>query len=255
MSSDTTKLSAAEMDDTRLAQVVITNTVEQVAHLIDAGFDARQVTSQGLSLLHLTVLALDHPEMVSLLLGHGVGIERRNKGGGTPLTTAIQSNHAASVRTLLVHGADPDAPGNSDRLPLHFALEHDSLAPVLRALLQAGASLERFKSVSGFPALHHCVERGNHAALMVLLEFGQDPRARNAKTGENALAYAERLHLQYKGPYSPGGHNPPCGSKGTRQIVTSLQAWMDCQAANDAIEEATAGQQNKASHAPRSVRP
>lgn len=220
---------------TAMTLAIRSKDVSQAAGLIDAGFPADHVNINGESLLHFAASTADMPEMARMLIGRGADVECRSDKGRTPLTTAAEFERVGLAAVLLEEGAHPDAPGESGWLPLRFAMEHGGLAPVLRVLLEGGASLVQLRKSMQIPALHYCVDRRNHEGLTMLLEFGEEPRTPHARTHENALVYAERMHLQHKTPNSLGVRNP--SYKITQKIITTLKAWMDCQNAKEAIED------------------
>ncbi|KAA0235828.1 MAG: hypothetical protein EDR02_03615 [Actinobacteria bacterium] len=80
------------------------------------------------------------------------------------------------VEDLLAAGADPDVKGSTEdmpeaRYPIDVAAEHCG-APVIKALLDAGASTEL---PAEHPPLLTAVEAGNVVAVEVLVEAGADP--------------------------------------------------------------------------------
>ncbi len=76
---------------------------------------------------------------VSALLAQGESVEKKNMGGFTPLMYAVE--HADMVRLLLEKGANPDYKTRDGVAALHLAVEAGSVEGV-RALLEGGANPE-----------------------------------------------------------------------------------------------------------------
>ena len=112
----------------------------------------------------LLVLAVQHPELVQLLLDSGASVDRPNSFGKTPLMYAAQFGDAETLRILLAAGADPKAKTiavrgctvlvkQGSRTALHYAAENAGLA-VMKSLIQAGADVNaRDNERSGNPDL------------------------------------------------------------------------------------------------------
>lgn len=73
---------------------------------------------KGYTLVHEAVEA-DQPDVVQMLLLHGVPPNERGKGGVTPLHLACSKSHVGCVKALLENGAD---------LTLRDDIGHDALA-------------------------------------------------------------------------------------------------------------------------------
>jgi uncharacterized protein YecT (DUF1311 family) len=87
----------------------------------------------------LTEVALKGPpEMVSLLLDHGVDINARNPVGDTALMAVVASGQRDRVQLLLDHGADVNTQGKIGRTALHVAVEAGD-TDMVRLLLDHGA--------------------------------------------------------------------------------------------------------------------
>lgn len=103
-------------------------------------------------------------------------------------------NGADTVRTLVAHGADPNAQfvGPHRERPLHWAASSDDV-PVLDALLDFGADIEADGSViDGGSALADAVAFGQWNAARRLVERG----ARTTLWQAAALGLVDRLGLQ-----------------------------------------------------------
>ena len=98
--------------------------------------------------LHLAVYQ-GHNAIVKLLLSHKADVNSRNKIEATPLITASQEGHLASVVALLQAGADPLLPTTIDGgLPLHTAAMNNHPEVVRILIGQGGCSLDLVSALS-----------------------------------------------------------------------------------------------------------
>ncbi|KAK4579841.1 hypothetical protein LTR86_000042 [Recurvomyces mirabilis] len=122
-------------------------------------------------------------EVVGILLKHGADPNAKKDGMFTPLCTAIRDNHEALVDTLLKAGADPNE--MASEYPAFKCVTHHR-AHLLGKVLDAGADANNPKGI-----VEMAVARKNADALLILLERGVDPNARNP-AGHTALTTALR---------------------------------------------------------------
>ena len=125
-----------------------------------------------------------HPDTVELLVGRGADPTAGNIFGNTPLHMAARTGNLGTMRVLLEFGADPNwskydriavLSGEGER-PLHAAVGHP-LAMAL--LLRHGANPNGRVPMTGKTALHLAAEECDAASLVLLLERGAEPNARN----------------------------------------------------------------------------
>lgn len=112
----------------------------------------RQVTDVPKSPLSTAVYRGDIAEC-ERLLASGADANERDRGGLTLLMRAIMADHAGLpvVALLLRHGADVNATDTKQHwTALHFA-SRDRQAPIVAALLEAGASVEVADSFGNTP--------------------------------------------------------------------------------------------------------
>ena len=82
--------------------------------------------------------ARGHQSLLELLLSHKADVNSRNRLGFTPLHTASQGGHLASVLALLQAGADPLLPAVDFALPIHTAAALNHIE-VVRILIEQGS--------------------------------------------------------------------------------------------------------------------
>ena len=73
---------------------------------------------------------------MALLLSKGADVQRCLRGGGTCLHVAVRREHAAAAKTLLAHGADPDAADVDGETSLELA-ERLALPDMVACLVHA----------------------------------------------------------------------------------------------------------------------
>ena len=105
------------------------------------------------------------------------------------LPDAAEESDKASVRTLLLTGADVNAAQVDGTTALHWAAYHDD-AEMIGLLVRAGANVNAANRY-GASALAEACTNGNAAIVKLLLESGADANTR-MKAGETALMLAAR---------------------------------------------------------------
>jgi ankyrin repeat protein len=105
------------------------------------------------------------------------------------LLIAAEAGRAEVVGSLLLRGADPDAPDEIARSPAMLAARNGHIG-ALRALLRGGADIDlRRGGTDAWPALMYAIHGGQRAAALALLGWGADPNA-SGRSGYNALMMA-----------------------------------------------------------------
>ena len=113
---------------------------QEVATLVDDGFDPNAKTSSGWTVLHLAAFANESSAIVELLLDKGADVHARFGDGRTPLHCAAFGNPNPLVATTLLRaGSEPDGKTMTGWTPLHAAAYSNANPEVLAALLSGGA--------------------------------------------------------------------------------------------------------------------
>jgi len=106
-----------------------------------------------------------------------------------PVADAAMQRDLQTVRDLLRHGADVNAPQNDGMTALHWAALEDD-AELAGMLVYAGAWLDVGTRLGGYTPLHLAARSGSRAALQALLAAGADPGVRTTSGGAQALHFA-----------------------------------------------------------------
>jgi len=168
---------------------------EEVASLLDAGFDICYQTGFGETVLSQAVV-YGQAAIVTMLLARGADIEESLRKGGTPLLLAAGRGHVDVVRLLLAKGADPDRRddfGNSPLLDAARNLSTEALntrnperwrydqnrrptgyAAVVECLILAGADVTWRPRKNSYPP-YHFIRQAGIALLTGLLEGRAPP--------------------------------------------------------------------------------
>jgi len=147
--------------------------------LLDRGADPNGAGPDGEGPLHKAVQA-DNVAMIGLLLARGATPDawRRAEwmGGSTPLMQAAWLDRADAVRALVAGGADPNAPGQDGRRPLHEAVRDGNLAMV-DLLVSLGADLDARDDAGRTPLAARVAlpQRTDPALVAALLDRAADP--------------------------------------------------------------------------------
>ena len=138
-----------------------------------------------------------HAAIVRLLLDHGADPSIPSAEQRTALHVASFGGSLATVEALLDHGgsrwaslvtdAAPESRDVYAKTPLHYAAEcRADAAPIIKAMVAAGASLTaRNRDDQGTP-LHVAAIRGNAEAVRALLEADHDRSVLNAPQGDGS---------------------------------------------------------------------
>ncbi len=102
--------------------------------------------------------------------------DQADEAGNTRLGVACDLGDEELALAYLAAGANPELPmGEARQTPLHIAAFHGVL-PVIRRLLELGATIARADSAGGVP-LYYAAFGGQAEACRLLLDHGADPAA------------------------------------------------------------------------------
>jgi ankyrin repeat protein len=118
------------------------------------------------------VLATDY-ERLTLLLGKGADINKKDLQGYTPLTSAIRLGSIDATRYLLDHGAKVEAPDHDGWPPIFHAVMRNDV-PTIQLLVKKGASVEA-RTPDGYTPLSVAVEEKKFDAAKALVDAGAKP--------------------------------------------------------------------------------
>src|SRR5438067_757651 len=117
--------------------------------------------------------------LISAVNGHSVGSE---------LADAAMNRDMSSVRSLLQHKADVNAPQADGATALHWAAQLDDLA-MADLLIQAGANVKAKNRFDVTPLAIACLN-GSAAMIEKLIKAGADANATLSALGEAAVTSA-----------------------------------------------------------------
>jgi ankyrin repeat protein len=143
------------------------------------------VGRQGFALAVATLFAISMPAQIVNVVAQSAPADRR-------LADAVRVRDAASIRTLLAEGVDPNAPGADGTPALHWAVRVDDLQTAA-TLLRAGAD-PKVANRYGVTPLFLACSNANVEMMRLLLDAGADPNSTD-RTGETALMVAARVGL------------------------------------------------------------
>ncbi len=103
------------------------------------------------------------------------------------------------VKSLLAHGADPNAVDEKGKTVLMYAAANDHSAAVIPALVEAGADVNA-RAPRGASALSHAIESYSEDAVHTLLDAGAqvDPDALLVLTGSSTVASRLKQRSSYR---------------------------------------------------------
>ncbi len=181
---------AADTGATALSAAVSMRHPQIVEMLLAQGADVDRPLPGGITPLILAA-ALGLPEMVSRLLAHGANLHRRDDRGLGALHCAATYAFQAQDRkralalfdTLLLSGAEPDAPSHNGQTPLLLLLgagfepgvacEEDVVLDAMEYLLNENVSLEA-RDERGFTPMHLAALHGMVRVVQRLFAAGAE---------------------------------------------------------------------------------
>ena len=158
---------------TPLMNAAVVGSADAMARLIDGGADVNARNEFGSTALMWSATDL---AKVQLLIRHGADVNVVTEHGRTALWLAALSDGSAPiVRALLAAGADIHAVDSTKMTVLHAAtMGHD--AETARILVDAGLDVNAADSAA-FTPLINAAQRGNLDTVRLLIAKGADPNA------------------------------------------------------------------------------
>ena len=152
---------------TPLMYAVITDSIEVVQYLLEAGADVNATDYHGMTPLMYAYSI----EVAQLLLEAGADVNATNNNGYTALMHAVRIYSIEFVELFLENGADVNAKDNRGRTPLMFAYSIE----VAQLLLEAGADINIEDNI-GQTALDFALARRNQNPniIKILLAYSQN---------------------------------------------------------------------------------
>ncbi|MCC6365606.1 MAG: ankyrin repeat domain-containing protein [Bryobacterales bacterium] len=172
---------------------------EKARLLVAAGADVNVQSMPGRTALQVAATAANGAATVKLLLDKGAKVDARDRidpipvlftGGGkaTPLIEASRVGDVATVRALLVAGADVNAKSAQGVTALSEAVLFGR-REIVKELLASGAAVDGAVAMSRMPLLSMAAMRGDTAIARMLLGAGAKVSVADA-TGATPLMWA-----------------------------------------------------------------
>ena len=200
-----------QVSDPRLARAVERierNDVDGLRRLLSQDPSLVRRTGAGLlphwrwTLLHAATSRTASLDVVGALVDAGSDVNAQDNEGNTPLHFAMkrisreklpERDYEGIIRLLLEKKADVHIVNVGGATPLHTAAAFRADPSAVEILIQAGAdvNLKALPSYGGWTPLHGAAARNSGAVVAVLLKYGADPTARDAR-GLTALQVAEQ---------------------------------------------------------------
>ena len=121
---------------------------------------------------------LSHADSIAIL-------NKRSPTGDTPLHTAVDRGHLATVKDMLVKGANINATGDLNETPLHRAVYHN-FTDIIKLLLNHHASCE-MKRMDGEKPIHIAAMTGSLAAIDALVAHDRTQLKSAGREGRSAF--------------------------------------------------------------------
>lgn len=150
------------------------------------GNDVNLVDSDGNTPIHIAVNNKASVEIIKILVNLGYPINRRNRLGLTPLTSAIKAKQNDIAKTLVECGADPFITDNSGNCALTIAIEEN--LDILNYIVQTTGNK---KDMAGEGILHYAARTANIDIIKKLISMGLDRNQKNI-SGERPYDIAIR---------------------------------------------------------------
>lgn len=159
--------------------------LKSVKFLLDKGDDVNSKSSRNETALQIAVVA-DQSDIVNLLIENGANIKTPDSDGWQTIHIATLRGRTHIIQILLAKGANPNARDILSKTPL-FHASIQGFVSISKILLDNGATVNARDS-SGRTALHFAIWGGNTEVVSLLLSRGANIDARD---DENKTALYE----------------------------------------------------------------
>lgn len=169
------------MQQTPLHLAAITNNIEVIRIMLEAGANPNEADRNGLTTVHHACCNRNSPCMAVIFKysTFDIDLEKRNFNGHTPLHVAVEKGDKVLVRMLLEHNAKVNAMDSRNGwTPLFIAVANKDIK-MLGILVEFGAKVNA-QSYSGNSALHIATGRGYTDVVKVLVQYGADLSLKNS---------------------------------------------------------------------------
>ncbi|KAJ1468491.1 ankyrin repeat-containing domain protein [Baffinella frigidus] len=159
------------------------------SQLIKAGASTATLNPRGFTALHFAARN-DSGNVVAVLFANSADVTLTATDGKTPAHVAVVYNRPSVLKQLLQHGFDINIKHFKDAQPLlHTAVQLPGRLEILKVLLQGGAD-GSMPDLCGRTAMICAVQKGNAAAVAVMIQYSVDVNARADKYGKTPLHHA-----------------------------------------------------------------
>ena len=183
---ETARTVHAAADRVGLVEAAMIDDTEAIESLVQQGAGIDAIDEAGFTPL-MAAAACGTSASLRLLIRLGADTNKPGRDDTSPLTYAVARGHIDLVRTLVLHGAEPDGRLSGGPNAVVTAVDLDQ-AEALEVLLDARADVQDADD-RGNTLLHHAAALGRVDACGVLLRHGADINARNPRTGQTPLMY------------------------------------------------------------------
>ncbi|KAK3602164.1 hypothetical protein CHS0354_029169 [Potamilus streckersoni] len=155
-----------------LIRAVLLGDIHALEQLFTSGVDICQSHPIVGSVLHLAAIMGDH-DLAYLALDHNISVNQSETGSRcTPLSLAVQYGHHNIMSLLVGKGADVNKKNKDGLSSLHIAVLKNNIEAV-HYLLRAGAKVNAPDDRGNLP-LYYAARQGHKKILDILVEYGGD---------------------------------------------------------------------------------
>jgi ankyrin repeat protein len=169
---------------------MVEGSADIIGLLVAAGADIDAVDEMGCTPLMEAVI-YDCPANLRTLLNLGADPNIRNEDGVSPLQNGCAEGNLACVRILLENGVPVDGGPGTKKTPLGYAVYGGAGREMVEYLLESGADIDGGDGYG--TALTSAISRQNLPMIELLVERGATIHGPMIASGEDALAFAERV--------------------------------------------------------------